>query len=52
MYRVLAALAPACNDQFTALLLPAAITIAPRRAAGSLNRSAGSSLLTGRMGGR
>jgi hypothetical protein len=31
MYRVLASLAPACNDNFTALLLPAAITIDPAR---------------------
>ncbi|MGH3304741.1 MAG: hypothetical protein ACRDOK_24355 [Streptosporangiaceae bacterium] len=31
MYRVLASLAPACNDRFTTLLLPAAITIDPRR---------------------
>jgi aminoglycoside phosphotransferase (APT) family kinase protein len=31
MYRVLASLAPACNDHFTTLLLPAAITIDPAR---------------------
>ncbi|HEY1003903.1 MAG TPA: hypothetical protein VGD83_30100 [Streptosporangiaceae bacterium] len=31
MYRVLASLAPACNDRFTALLLPTAITIDPAR---------------------
>jgi len=31
MYRVLASLAPACNDHFTTLLLPAAITIDPTR---------------------
>jgi hypothetical protein len=31
MHRVLASLAPACNDQFTTLLLPAAITIDPAR---------------------
>jgi hypothetical protein len=31
MYRVLARLAPACNAQFTTLLLPAAITIDPAR---------------------
>jgi hypothetical protein len=31
MYRVLAALAPACNAQFTTLLLPTAITIDPVR---------------------
>jgi len=29
MYRLLASLAPACNDTFTTLLLPAAITIDP-----------------------
>jgi aminoglycoside phosphotransferase (APT) family kinase protein len=31
MYRVLACLAPACNDHFTALLLPTAISIDPGR---------------------
>jgi hypothetical protein len=31
MYQVLASLAPACNDHFTTLLLPAAITIDPAR---------------------
>jgi aminoglycoside phosphotransferase (APT) family kinase protein len=31
MYRVLAFLAPACNDHFTALLLPTAISIDPGR---------------------
>jgi hypothetical protein len=31
MYRILASLAPACNDRFTTLLLPAAITIDPAR---------------------
>ncbi len=31
MYRVLASLAPACNDRFTAALLPAAIIIDPAR---------------------
>jgi hypothetical protein len=31
MYRVLASLATACNDRFTALLLPSAITIDPTR---------------------
>jgi hypothetical protein len=31
MYRVLACLAPACNDHFTTLLLPTAITIDPAR---------------------
>ena len=31
MYRVLASLAPACNDRFTAVLLPTAITIDPAR---------------------
>ena len=31
MYRVLASLAPACNDRLTTLLLPAAITIDPTR---------------------
>ncbi len=31
MYRILASLAPAYNDRFTALLLPAAITIDPTR---------------------
>jgi len=31
MHRVLASLAAACNDQFTTLLLPAAITIDPAR---------------------
>jgi hypothetical protein len=31
MYRVLASLAAACNDQFTTLLLPRAITIDPAR---------------------
>lgn len=31
MYQVLASLAPACNDTFTTLLLPAAITIDPAR---------------------
>lgn len=31
MYRVLASLAPACNDTFTTLLLPAAISIDPAR---------------------
>ena len=31
MYRLLASLAPACNDTFTTLLLPAAISIDPAR---------------------
>jgi len=31
MYRLLASLAPTCNDRFTALLFPAAITIDPAR---------------------
>jgi hypothetical protein len=31
MHRVLASLAPACNDHFTTLLLPAAISIDPAR---------------------
>jgi hypothetical protein len=31
MYRVLASLAPACNDRFTTVLLPAALTIDPAR---------------------
>ncbi|MGH3302388.1 MAG: hypothetical protein ACRDOK_12025 [Streptosporangiaceae bacterium] len=31
IYRILAWLAPACNDRFTTLLLPAAITIDPGR---------------------
>ncbi len=44
MYRVLASLAPACNDTFTTLRLPAAITIDPARGLLVLPRYGGEDL--------
>jgi Phosphotransferase enzyme family len=46
MHRVLASLAPACNAQFTTLLLPAAITIDPARGLLTLPHYDGADLAT------
>jgi hypothetical protein len=46
LYQVLASLAPACNDRFTTLLLPAAITIDPARRLLILPRYDGDDLAT------